>query len=165
MNESQAAAEQEAPSSVEAWATDQQLGTLEVGQLDFMVASYRENRIAYEEQDKLAKEQFHKMKAAEDLVKQSLIALGKTKYFVDGLGTVSIVQKSSVTTPKSNEEKEALFGYIRDKFGVDGLTAMISVHSATLNSFVNKELDADPSLVIPGLTTPTVTTELRFRKD
>lgn len=147
------------------WATDQQLGTLEVGQLDTMVATYRELRQIYEDQDKLAKEQYHRMKVAQDLVQQSLLALGKTKYFVDGIGTVSLVQKSSVTTPKTNEDKEALFAYIYSKFGEQGLIAMQSVHSTTLNSFVNKELENDPSLVIPGLSTPTVTTELRFRKD
>ncbi len=147
------------------WGAPEEATPLEVGQLDQMVQTYKELRAAHEAKKEEASEAFKLRAQAEQTLLQAMLSLGKTKYFVDGIGTVSLVSDSSVTTPKTNEDKEALFGYLEGKFGKDGMIAMLSVHSATLNSFVNKELEANPSLVIPGLSTPTVTTSLRFRKE
>lgn len=146
------------------WNTEQQ-ETLDVAKLDAMVADYRTKRADYEAKKQEANEAYHLLEDAEKLVKDALISLGKSKYFVDGIGTVSTVQKSSFKTPKTQEEKAALFDYIRSKHGESALMDYLSIHSASLNSFANKELETNPTLQIPGLATPTVTIELRFRKD
>lgn len=138
---------------------------LEVAQMDKIVEDYRAKRLIYEAKKAESADAYHILEEAESLVRNSLLAAGKSKYFVDGVGTVSLVSKSSYQTPKTTEEKLMLFGYIESKYGAEALINFQSIHSATLNSFANKELESEPTLTIPGLSTPTVTTELRFRKD
>ena len=139
--------------------------TVDVAAMDKMVHEYRQKRLAYEAKKQEAADLYHELEAAEDLVRNALLVTGKSKYFVDGVGTVSVVQKSSYQTPKTIEDKAQLFDYIQRKHGQEALMNYLSIHSASLNSFANKELESNPTLTIPGLNTPTVTTELRFRKD
>jgi hypothetical protein len=147
------------------WMQEETPTTVDVAQLDTMVANYRQSRLAYEEAKATSNELYHKLEEAEAIVLNALQSLGKSKYFVDGIGTVSLATKSSFATPKTIAEKDALFDYIRKAHGEDVLMNFLSIHSASLNSFANKELEGNPFLQIPGLQTPTVTTELRFRKD
>lgn len=151
------------PSSLSEWETEQ--APLEVAEMDQLVATYRSARMDYEAKKQEATDLYHKLEEAEAKVRNALLTSGKSKYFVDGIGTVSMVSKSSYGTPKSIEEKAALFDYIRRTHGQEALMNYLSIHSASLNSFANKELDGNPTLEIPGLKTPTVTMELRFRKE
>lgn len=144
---------------------EEQTEALDLTQMDELVATYKALRTDYEEKKKIQAEAYHKYEEAESKLINALVSSGKSKYFVDGIGTVFLSSKSSVTTPKTVEEKAALFQYIQEKYGQEALMNYLGIHSGTLNSFVNKELENDPTLKIPGLTTPTVTTELRFRKD
>ncbi len=145
------------------WATPEQ--ALDLGQMDQLVQKYTELRKVYEAKKAESAVAYHELEAAEKLVKDSLVSAGKSKYFVDGLGTVSLVEKYSFKTPKTPEERQHLFNYIESKYGHDVLMNYLTIHSASLNSFAKKEMEADGTLKIPGLETPTVDTELRFRKD
>ena len=149
--------------SASEWMLEQQ--PLDISQMDKLVESYRLARLKYEAKKKESADLYHELEEAESLVRNALLTSGKSKYFVDGIGTVSIVQKSSFQTPKDYDSKKALFDYIQNKYGEEALVNYLSIHSASLNSFANKELESDPTLQISGLTTPTITTELRFRKD
>lgn len=88
------------------------------------------------------------------------------KYVVAGVGQIYLVKKESFTTPKTNEQKEQLFNYIKEKYGAEDLVAKLSIHSATLNSWANQEMEAnasDPIFRIPGLDEPVQFTNLTFK--
>ncbi len=148
------------------WNTDQeqQLDQLTLAQMDQLVAQMKEARALYDDLKKQSSEAYKQLESIEDKVVAALKATGKSKYSVDGVGTVSWYVKESFTTPKSNEDKVKLFNFISDKYGKETLLAMTSIHSATLNSFANKESE-EGVMEIPGLAAPTGTEVLSFRKD
>ena len=95
-----------------------------------------------------------------DLLKRAC----KTKWQVDGLGTISIRTKYSIRTPKTPEDKKSLFDWIKATHGPESLMGLVSINSMTLNSFVNEEKEKDPMVKIPGLEAPTARESLAFRK-
>lgn len=92
--------------------------------------------------------------------------LGREKYATP-LGTVSIKERWSVTTPKSPEDRAAFFNYLKEK----GLyEELVSVNSQTLNAFFRSEWDAAiekgeaMTFKIPGLDNPKLFQDLSIRK-
>lgn len=133
--------------------------------MDQMVSLMQQKWDKYEEQENIAKELKKDYLAQEKLVLDTLVAIGKQKWQVEGLGTASILNRQSFTTPKTIEDKEALFGYITQKYGKETLWGYIGINSQTLNAFAKKELEIDPALSIPGLTSPTVSQSIGFRAE
>lgn len=75
-------------------------------------------------------------------------------------------QKSSVTTPKTTEDKELLFAFLRER-GI--FSEMVSVNSMTLNSLYKtlaNEAAADGNLdfKLPGVAEPKSYTTLKMRR-
>ncbi len=104
------------------------------------------------------------MIAAQFEVLKALEQAGKTKYTVDGVGTVSKVDKLSVQTPKSMDDKKDFFKFLIKEGGEELLYAYATVNSMALNKFYNetkeeKGMDYD----IPGIDAPILNTQLRFR--
>lgn len=93
-----------------------------------------------------------------------LQATGKSKYHVDGIGTVSMAIKSSIQTPKDPVSKKAMIEYF-ESLGPELFNHYVSVNSMTLNSYINQELELNPDFILPGCTNKTDRPELRFRKD
>jgi hypothetical protein len=96
----------------------------------------------------------------------SLLNESGLKNFRCDAGLVSLAERLSVKTPKSPEDREAFFSYLRDKGLFD---QMISVNSATLNSFYKNEFEAakergDDDFKIPGINEETMTVILSYRK-
>lgn len=92
---------------------------------------------------------------------------GLENYAVPGVGRVHIQTQESFTTPKSNDEKQQLFEYIKQKYGEEDLVSKLSIHSATLNAWAKQEMEAnssDPIFRIPGLSEPTAFKKLSFRE-
>jgi hypothetical protein len=102
-----------------------------------------------------------------DLLKV-LIDAEKSNYNVAGLGTVSVVNSMRVTTPKTIEQKQDLWDYITEKYGVDAAFGKFGVNYATLNRFYKDELEAHDGpkslFKVPGLDDPQPDVSLRFRK-
>lgn len=92
-----------------------------------------------------------------DLLKRA----GKNKYHSD-LGTVNIVNRFSVKTPKELSKKAEFFGWIEQTYGIETLKGMLSIHSQTLNSFINEVKEKNPLTDIPGLGAPTHEEIIRF---
>lgn len=91
------------------------------------------------------------------------------KFNVPGFGTVSRQKKFSVRVPKDLASKLQLFDYIKTQKGEDVLQSMVSVNSATLNSFYKEERDeavkrGDIDWTIPGLSEPDIYFQLGMRK-
>lgn len=87
------------------------------------------------------------------------------KYAVSGYGTVFIREYTSVKVPKSPQERDQFFGYLKDK-GIFEQT--ITVHSQTLNSLYKNALEeaiekGDHTFKIPGIGEPSVSKKLTVR--
>lgn len=141
-------------------------------ELDQAVAKYQELRKIHDEADLVKKSEYKKMAEQEQVLVQLLQKAGKSKYFVEGVGTVYFTNKYLVTTPKTLEDKQKFFDYLETTFGKTFLMDKLGVHSATLNKIYNdaleekKENGEDISLfAIPGLQPPQVHTSLNFRKE
>jgi len=76
---------------------------------------------------------------------------------------------SSIATPKTIEDKKALFGYIAHKYGDDALTGYLSINSQSLNKFFKMEdeqaaKEGNFDFVMPGVAAPVHYTQLRVNK-
>lgn len=88
------------------------------------------------------------------------------KHEIPGIGSVSTVNRFSISHPKEMDAKLAFFEYLKTK---DILWEMVSVNSQTLNSWYKKEMDAAiesgaDDFKIPGLGEPTHIKILSMRK-
>lgn len=98
-------------------------------------------------------------------VLELLKAAKKSKYSVDGLGTVYISNRYITRVPKGLAEKQALFNWIKEQKGPDTLMGMVSINHQTLNSFLNKEYEEKPGTTVPGVEAPTHEETLGFRAE
>jgi len=136
-------------------------------EMDKLVKDYVEKREGHEAAKKLASEAYNLREEAEFKVLSALKAAGKTKYVVEGVGTFSIVCKEQVTVPKTIEDKDKLFAWIRQTYGEDILKDMVSIHSAKLNSFYKdaaEQAEDRSTFSIPGIDQPVVREEVRFNR-
>ena len=56
--------------------------------------------------------------------------------------TASLTLKSSVTVPKDESDKRALFDYIKTNHGEDALFSMLTINARTFSSWHDKEVEA-----------------------
>lgn len=137
--------------------------------LDNLVKQMQEQYAEYEAAKKHAAGLLETYNETEAKVLETLRLAGKKKYFVEGLGTVSIRTKFQVTTPKSLEAKQAFFKFLAEK-GEAVYYGILSVNSQTLNSFYNAELKAAQEVgagnfSIPGIDEPTHRDTIAFTKE
>lgn len=92
--------------------------------------------------------------------------LGKDSY-PSSFGTVSVVKTRSVALPKTPEQKQEFFNYLKSKGLFDN---MISVNSQTLNSWYRQEHEIAveekrvSDFKVPGLSEPSVYETIRITK-
>lgn len=144
--------------------TESEVPATTLAQMDTMIATLSQKRAEHKAAKAEADRILAEVEEAEKLVISALKSNGKTKYELEGVGLVYISFRDSFTTPKTNEQKIALFNYIKSKHGPDVLMGLTSINSMTLNSWAKKEIESDPTLQIPGLESPTSTEILNFRK-
>lgn len=140
---------------------------MEVKDLDSLMKEVVKAREQYEEKKKISSECYSKLSGLEDQLTEAMQSLGKTKWSIDGVGSINLVNKFMVKVPDSIEDRRLLYEYIKNKYGEETVLKKFSVHSRTLNSFYNEEMEnsEDPSLFsLPGVDTPTHTVNLRFTK-
>lgn len=97
-------------------------------------------------------------------------ALELTKQHIPGQGTIYVQTKYSVKTPKTMAEKLALFDYIKSTKGEETLNGLLSIHSATLNSFYDSELETakergDHRWALPGVGEPEMYKVIAARRE
>lgn len=135
--------------------------------LDKLVAEMQRARKRHDDAKKetsLLWETYEELRAKVSLILRNC---GKTKYYVDGLGTVSIVDKYNFKMPKDPEDKTKFLNYIKDNFGAETLTNLITINHNSLNSFLSEEKEkvmSGEAVDIPGMESPVGYQELRFRK-
>ena len=82
------------------------------------------------------------------------------------LGTFSIRRRLTYATPKTPEEREAFFGYLKKQGVFDDL---ITVNSQTLNAYAKRELETAKEegrtdFEIPGLGDPNLYEKIQIRR-
>ena len=125
-------------------------------------------KVIYQENKKIADSSYEVYKEAENKVMQLLEDSGLDTYTVTGVGKVTVSHQLSVQTPKTPEEKEAFFNWVRREMGEDSYYAYMTVNSQTLNSLYKNmvaEYGADGKVLnIDGLKPATTFTKLSFTK-
>lgn len=118
--------------------------------------------------EKIRKEKQAQDKALLDLELKFLEALrevGKDSY-KSNVGTLYSIHKVTYRVPKTPEQRQAFFDYLKEK-GV--YQDLVTVNSQTLNSFAREQFElakssGDENFEIPGLESPEVYETLGFRK-
>jgi len=108
-----------------------------------------------------------KLEALKSKIVFMLDESGMEKFHTPGVGTVSVRNRFTVTTPKSLEDKEKFFQWLRER-GI--FTEVVSVNSQKLNSLYQEEIekslaDGEPDFSIPGIPEPKVIKTLSIRKE
>lgn len=134
-------------------------------EVEAMVRQYKEERDEYEQRQKEADDLKKVMKNTEGKImaflEQFNLTSQKTVY-----GTVVRNQRWSWKTPKEEADRNAFREFIESKGQFDDLW---TVHSQTLNARCKEWLDeaaesGDIDFAVPGLSEPTCTEYLSFRK-
>lgn len=135
---------------------------------DIPVAEFDKLTEEMANQDKIVKDLEMEAKKAKELLTKMKLKLhdyltvfGKSKYANDH-GTFYTQTKFSVSTPKTPEEKEALFAFLKEK----GIYAQYAtVNSRSLQTLYKSFLESEgEDFKMPGVGEPKSFTELRFRK-
>lgn len=140
-------------------------------QLDQLVRDYQAAYSRYEDKKAESSALYKDAEALEKELVAMMELAGKTKYVVEGVGTVYFSDKLTVTTPKTNADKAALFDYIRKKHGPDFFLKVAGINHQTLQSFYKSEFEehvekGDANVFkIPGLQEPTAIRTLNVRKE
>lgn len=136
--------------------------------LDNMVKELVELRKVYQDRKEIASKAYEEVEAMEAKISSVLQASGKSKYFVDGVGTAYLINKYVIRSPKDNHSKQLLFDYIKQNHGEDVLMSKLSINHQSLNSFYNEEVAAlakeGKVAQIPGIEEPVHEVNLGFRK-
>lgn len=132
--------------------------------MDNLVQDLHKKRAEYEELKAKSAEAYKILQEAEQKILGALKHNGKTKYELEGIGTVYISHKETWAVPKDIESKRRLFSYIQTKYGADALDNMVSVNHMTLNAWANQETKSGEIMEIPGLAAPTAQETLNFRR-
>lgn len=140
---------------------------ISTNELDRALQKVLDARADYEAKKEISTAAYHEKDRLESEFLGMLEKAGKTSWKCDGLGTASIVETLTVPTPKTIEQKRALWQYVVGKYGEDLAMEKFGMHSKTLNSFYKQEFEAaeDASLFdLPGCEAPIANKEFRFRK-
>ena len=140
---------------------------ISVGELDMLVNLMQRQRTDYEEKKKTSTDAYAALEQTKGKLQELLEKAGKSKYYVEGVGTVSITSKLQYKFPSDSNDKKEVFDYIKSK-SPEALMSMTTINYNTFNSFCNSEFEAAAMngevLQIPGVPTPTERKILNFRK-
>jgi arginine utilization protein RocB len=138
---------------------------INVKDLDNLVELYKLARDDYDDKKRIASEANRIVEDYEKKLLEYLLIAGKSKYFVENLGTISTVEKLYIATPKENSDKELFFQWVESEYGKDGLLKYQTVNSQSLNSLFKLYKEEHPEVTsLPGLGEATTNIELRFLK-
>lgn len=132
-------------------------------QLDKKVVEFLELTEDYENKKEISTKAYNAVAKCKSEMQDLLEKCGKTKYLAEGLGTMSLVMKKSTKVPKDIANKKLMLGHFRE-MGEEAYINFVSIHSATLNSYINQQLEENPDFKMPGIEEQKITPEVRFRK-
>jgi hypothetical protein len=136
-----------------------------VSQLDELCEKFADLKKEADELDDILKEKNEKVKEIGTQIINFLNEFKKPSWKTSR-GNFIISNRFTVPTPKSPEDKQAFFNYLKQK-GI--FEDMVTVHSQTLNGYYRQEMDAaldagDVNFSIPGIEEPKYVQTLSMRK-
>lgn len=142
---------------------------MSVPEMDSYIKKLRELKIKYDEAKAKADEASREYNKQKQVVIEALTQAGKQSYIVDGVGKVKVIEADSVRVPKTREQKEAFFNWIKNRLGEEAYYAYMTVNSQSLNSLYKRMLEESRSrgegeLKIDGLEEPNKYYKLSFTK-
>ncbi len=150
------------------WEVETKADAISTADLDAMIKEFKDKEAKYEAEKEVSNKAYEEYQASKEKVLAALEKIGKTKYHVDGLGTVSRITQYKVTTPKDLEQKKQMLMYLKQK-GPEVYLSMVGVNYQTLNAFYNQEAEAAKEkgevFQMPGVEAPTAEEHLRFTKE
>lgn len=151
---------------LESW--DQPKKAISLEDMDKAIAELRKARDEYAEASKKSKDLNVLVKKFESEVISLMQQAGKKRYIAEGIGAISLETGLSVQTPKTPEQKESFFSWLKSEMGEDGYLTYATVNSASLNKLyrdkVEEYAERGEVLEIEGLDQPTSYTKLSLRK-
>lgn len=142
------------------------VASVTVAELDTLVKEIFEKRREIEEQDSKVTALNKELALLKAKAVTYLKELGRESYPTP-FGTVSVSQKWRVNMPKTDDDKAALFAYLKDKGVYDHYA---TVNSNELNAFYMKEWEAAKkngdgvTFAMPGIEPPKLFEDLGMRK-
>ena len=150
------------------WNDEKPVAEISLEQMDNAVKVLRELKDVYLAENAKVKELHDAYKQQEARVISLLQQAGKTKYVVEGIGQVITTESLYVPTPKTPEQKQAFFNWLREELGEDGYYTYATVNSNSLNSLYKQKVEEygerGEILDIEGLEPPTSHVKLSLRK-
>lgn len=162
--------------SQDEWMEESTKGSsITVEELDELCRAYKRARDEYDAAKEVSDRAYAERERLQGKVVEAMELAGKSKYVVEGVGTLYFNDKMSVRVPKDIESKKQLFKFLLDKYGPTVYWDKVSIHSATLNSFYNQELEAyneaskagnvTGDFNFPGVEAPTAMRSLGLRQE
>jgi len=147
---------------------EQPKGELSVQQMDAAVSLLRQYKTSYDSAKQESNDRYADYQNQQKLIASLLESAGKTEYICEGVGKIKISEQLSVTTPKSPEEKEAFFNWIKTNMGDEAYYAYMTVNSQSLNRLYREQTEEYGSrgevLEINGLQPATTNTKVSFTR-
>lgn len=138
--------------------------------LDKLVDVMARAKSDYESKKAISDEAYHYFQQVKGSLVGMLQAANKSKYSVDGIGTVSVTEKLKVRTPKDFDSKEKFFAWLKDRHGKEGFLSYLGINYQSLQKLYNDEFAQavdeghGSEFSIPGIETPEAEVGLSFRK-
>lgn len=162
--------------TIDEWQEESTKGnSITVEELDEICRKYKLARDEYDAAKEVSDRAYAERERLQGKVVEAMELAGKSKYVVEGVGTLYFNDKMSVRVPKDIESKKLLFKFLLDKYGPTVYWDKVSIHSATLNSFYNEELAAfneaaktgtvNGDFNFPGVEAPTAMRSLGLRSE
>lgn len=155
-------------SGINEWDSIETPKEISIKEMELELTELKSLKEKYKKANDAAKEANAQMKEQEAKIIDMLKASGQKTFIAGGIGRATLVDKLSVKTPKSIDEKRALFNWIKDNLGEETRDAYMTVSSASLNKFYQEQNDLAAArgevLEIDGLEPPSSVTTLSFKK-
>jgi hypothetical protein len=146
---------------------DKPIDQITMQELDLLGQVIFKQRQACEEQEKILDSYKEKLAKLQAKMISVLEKFGRSNYSIPGQGMLIKSERLTVTLPKTPEDKDAFYKYLKDKNLFEDI---VTVNSMTLNAFYKKEFDIAAKegravgFKIPGISDPKIITTLNMRK-
>lgn len=169
MQEVQAPVPASTPPADQAWYesdTPKPMDQVTVAEFEALCQALAEQRVIVDEKKEAAKAEDAKLTKLELRVLSFLKDTNRSNY-KSKVGTMTLAKKRSWALPKSDEDRQAFFEFLKVEGSFDG---MITVNSNTFNSYLKEKFEKaeaegeSSTFHIPGVGEASVFESLRFTK-
>lgn len=143
------------------------MSNLKLEEFNRLGKAYFDQRAKYETAKALANEEYARLESLERQVMTAMEEHDMKSAKIPGCGGLTLKINTSYKIPRTAEDREAFFDYLKSKGIFD---QMISVNSQTLNSFAKAEFEAsldegNVDFKIPGLSDPVISTSIAMKRE